>query len=163
MNYPMSAGDAPRHNDAEISSGAMSHRFPRPGQRPLVFQGSQLAMAMSFTPDIPFWYEINIYRTDSQDFVLVVKQFFQSAHEEDLVKSWRHDTLADVFDALENYDAAQDIHVTFTNSDDRCAAEYAALAFELRAKVQSYRGHWASLVGELFDELDVFAENFSHP
>lgn len=154
MNFPMPATDY-RAFHAELANVPAPFRFQRPGQRPLVFQGANLAMAMSFTPDLPFWYEINIYRTDSQQFALVVKLFYQAEEEKDTVKSWLFDSLPAVFDALETYDAAQDIRVSFVQPQDATPAELAAMALELKTKIAAYRAHWASLIGELFAEMDA--------
>jgi hypothetical protein len=162
MNFPIPASDMHRTYQAEVAAPpAPTYRFPRPGQRPLVFQGSNLAMAMSFTPDFPFWYEINIYRTDEQKFVLVLKMFFQSEEAKDTVRAWSFDNILALFDALEAYDAAEDIRVSFDMSNRTCPAELAAMAYELRAKAASYRSHWASLIGELFEELDAVGQAFA--
>lgn len=157
MNYPMSAPEmaavAPA-GDAVQSMPARSHRFARLGQRPLVFNGSMLAMAMSFSPEIPYWYEINIYRTDSGQFALVLKHFFQSQDEQDYVQSWMFDDLEAAFAALENYDAAADVRVHGEKLTDMAPAELAAHAYALQAQVASRRAHWASLVGELLSEVE---------
>jgi len=154
MNFPMPATDY-RAFHAELANAPAPFRFQRPGQRPLVFHGSNLAMAMSFTPDLPFWYEINIYRTESQQFALVVKLFYQAEDEKDTVKSWLFDSLPAVFDALETYDASQDIRVSFAQPKEAIPAELAAMALDLRTRIASYRSHWASLIGELFAEMDA--------
>ena len=154
MNYPMPSGDMNRQTQADMPAAPMSYRFPRPGQRPLVFEGSQLAMAMSFTPDFPFWYEVNIYRTDDQKFALVIRMFFQSETEQDTVRAWHFDNLVEVFSALETFDAAEDIRLGFADTTRMCPAEIAAMAYELKAKVGAFRSHWASLIGELFEEME---------
>lgn len=154
MNYPMPSADMYRSGPSERASSATTFSFPRSGQRPLVFRGSSLAMAMSFTPEIPFWYEINIFRTEDQTFVLAVKLFFQSETEKDTVRAWSFDTIEALFQALEDYDAAEDIRLGFSETEGLCPAELVAMAYELKAKVEAYRAHWSSLVGELFMEIE---------
>ena len=154
MNYAMPARDMGRTVVPEMPDTAMAYRFPRPGQRPIAFQGSLLAMAVSFTPDFPFWYEVNIFRTVEQQFVLVIKMFFQSETEQDTVRAWLFEDLMEVFEAMQQFDAAQDVRVGFPDTAGMCPAELAALAYDLKAKVGAYRSHWASLVGELFIEMD---------
>lgn len=160
MSFPMPATDY-RAFQSELSNAAPVFRIPRPGQRPLVFRGTNLAMAMSFTPDLPFWYEINIYRTDAQDFALVVKLFYQSEDERDTVKAWRFDTLPEVFDALEAYDAAEDIRVAGAPSASAGAAELATMALDLRARIAAYRVHWSTLVGEILAELEAAGDSMT--
>ena len=159
MTFPVTAPEAqsPMPNETSFPSPAAGYRFARPGHRPISFSGSLLAMSMSFTPEIPYWYELNIFRTDRQSFVLVLKLFFQSEEEEDYTKAWEFDTLAEVFDALEGYDAAEDIKVKIPDFDSLCPAELAVYAAQFQAQIEARRSHWASLVGELLSELDTAA------
>ena len=158
MTFPLNAADSPSMSHGPESGAMMapqSYRLARPGQRPLSFQGSELAMAMSFTPELSYWYEINIYRTAEQHFVLAIKLFFQSTDEADRCKAWQFETLPEVFDTIESYDAAQDVRVEAMSGLDMPAAELATHAYRLSATVASYRAHFASLVGEMFDEMDA--------
>lgn len=142
------------------SLGSGNHfRIPRHGARPLVFSGTQLAMAMSFTPELPYWYEINIFRTSDQRFVLVIKLFHVSEQRKDTTDAWAFDTLPEVFDALETHDAGQDVVADVdTVHADLPAVELAARAMELRARITAARQHFAGLVGELFAEIDAVAD-----
>ena len=157
MSYPMNATDptpmAPAAEPAPMAG--MSYRLSRPGMRPLSFHGSVLAMAMSFTPDLPYWYELNIYRTAEQKFVLSVKLFFGSTEETDRSKAWQFDTLSEAFDALEAYDAADDVRVDYTDLTGMSAAELAMHSYDIAARLSAQRSHFASIVGELFSELDA--------
>lgn len=139
---------------AYANANATSFRIKRLGARPLSFQGSELAMAMSFTPSIPYWYEVNIYRTVEQRFVLAVRLFFQSEHEQDVVRAWEFDSLADALDKMEAYDAAQDVRVTFDTSKPMVVAELTAKAMDLHASAAAARGHYSGLVGEFFYTLE---------
>jgi hypothetical protein len=131
-----------------------TYRLRRPGARPLIFSGAELAMAMNFTPELPYWYEINIYRTTGQRFVLAVRQFFQSETEEDTCQAWEFETLPEVFDAIEQYDPAKDIRVSMMDMAASAPAELTAMSLDLRAQVKAARANFSGLVGELFEELD---------
>lgn len=160
MTYSMNAVQDPSHARGDMPSvgAASDYRIKRIGARPLIFAGSELAMAMSFTPELPYWYEINIYRTAQQSFVLAIRLFFQSEAEHDTVQAWEFETLGEVFDAIESYDAGADVRAQFPESMAAAApAELAASAMELAARVKAARHHYAGLVGELFEEMDRMA------
>lgn len=137
--------------------GAMI-RLPRMGARPLVFQGVELGMAMSFTPDVPYWYEVNLYRRADGKFVLAIRQFFQSVDERNTVVASEHDTLDDAIDTLEGYDAGKDVRVTVSAMEPGlAAADFAAYALDLRARVDAARRHFSGLVGEFLHEIEAGA------
>ena len=156
MSFPMSADQTQSATPAEMPSVGMvlAHRIRRLGKRPLVFKGTELAMAMSFTPGLPYWYELNIFRTDQQRFVLAVKLFFASENELDSSDAWEFDTLAEVFDAIEAYDAGRDVRFDTQGLADAPAAHMASMSMALRAEVEAARAHFGGLVGELFQQLD---------
>lgn len=163
MPHPVYAQDAQNNHGASGNYGTsdmptlgkpQSYRLRRPGARPLSFAGSEMAMAMNFTPELPYWYEINIYHTDSQRFVLAIRQFFQSEGDEDTCQAWEFETLPEVFDAVEQYDAAKDIRVSMTATPSIVPAELTMVSMDLRAQVTAARANFAGLVGELFEELD---------
>jgi hypothetical protein len=158
MSYPVQAPDPaavqPAMADTAPFGAATPRRLRRPGARPIVFSGSELAMVMSFTPELPYWYELNIYRTDAQGFVLAIQQFFQSETEEDRCQAWEFESLVEVFDALESYDAAKDVKIPM-DANASTPAEMMAMALELRAQVAAARANFDGLLGELFAELDA--------
>jgi hypothetical protein len=156
MTHPMSLDHGPVSGPADMTAlgTASAFRIRRLGARPLVFSGSELAMAMSFTPELPYWYELNIYRTDKQSFVLCVKQFYQAESEIDTSDAWEFESLAEVFDAIEAYDAGQDVRFDPGDMSSAPAAELASRAMALRAEVEASRAHFAGLAGELFQKLD---------
>lgn len=144
------------HSDMPSVGISRDFKIRRVGARPLVFRGTELAMCMSFTPDLPYWYEMNIYRTDQQRFVLAIRLFSQSETEKDHVRAWEADAIGNIFDLIETYDAAQDVRLNLPeNIASAPAAELAAHALDLAAKVASARAHFAGLVGELFAEIDA--------
>lgn len=143
--------------EAPTFASTTQYRISRPGARPLTFSGNELAMAMSYTPELPYWYEINVYRTDAQTFALAVRLFFQSEEMEDTTQAWEFDTIIEVFDTLEAYDAAKDLRVSFVTSPSDAPADLLAHAMDLRSQISAARAHFASLIGEFFDTLDQAA------
>lgn len=165
MSFPAQSYDpasAPQSTSEMPQMGqAQSIRLRRPGARPLVFNGTEMAMAMSFTPELPYWYEINIYRSEDQRFALAIRLFYQSETEEDTCQAWDFDSLVEVFDAIENYDAAKDVKVDLNGVASSAPSELTALALELRARTLAARANYSGLVGELFDEMDEAVQ--AHP
>lgn len=138
-----------------ISPTAMRYRIKRNGGRPLVFDGSELAMAMSYSSDISFWYEINFYRTVEQGFVTAVRIFHQSEDRQDTVTAWEADTLDEAIAQLTAYDAAQDVHIPVDlDLPSLAPAETAALGLQLNARVAEHRKHFQYLVGEFLYDLE---------
>ena len=132
------------------------YRISRSGARPLKFNGSELAMAMSFTPEIPYWYEVNLYRTTESDFVIAVRLFHHAEDKQDTVEAWRCRSLDEALTTLEHYDAARDVEVTMLSPRQNMAAsEVAAASLELHARIFAQRQHYRGLVGEILHELDV--------
>jgi hypothetical protein len=133
-------------------------RLKRHGQRPLMFRGAELGMAMSFDPDVPYWYEVNLYRTADRTFVVAIRQFFQSEDERDVVKAWTFASLGDALDHIEGYDAGADVRLKSRQIPGNGAAvDLAAAALDLRAQVEAARAHYRNLVAEFLYDLDAAA------
>lgn len=149
---PTDMGAAP---SAGLPPAATAYCLQRAGARPLRFEGSELAMAMSFTPEVPYWYEINLYRTVSQTFVTVVRLFYQSSDKADTLRAWESESIDDAIDKITQYDAAFDIPVTIDfDVDDAAPSEMAAEALSMKAQVSDARHHYKSLAGELLYNLE---------
>ena len=127
----------------------------RVGARPLSFQGTELCMAMSFTPGAPFWYEINVFRTTDQRFVCAVRTFFAADNEDDQVRAWEFESFEQVMAHLEGYDPADDIRVDLDPSAPMTLPELAANALALRARAAEARRQFATIVGEILYELET--------
>lgn len=148
--------DGPSEPDrAAAAPSAAPFRIARSGMRPLAFEGTELCMAMSYVPGAPNWYEINIYRTTEQKFVVAVRLFFRSEDERDRVRAWEFESFDQVLDCLEGYDAATDVRIDQRiEQEGQSAAELAAHAFLLRARAEAARSQYAGLVGEILHELE---------
>ena len=129
MNSQMQVTD-PSGGGADLSylGAGTTYRLPQPGGRPNIFQGAELAMAMSFTPGLSYWYEINLYRTTEQGFVVAIRTFFQSEEEADFVKSWSFSSVHEALDFVERYDPSIDVHVPAIDMAAASPAELAAAA-----------------------------------
>jgi hypothetical protein len=126
----------------------------RVGARPLSFNGTELCMAMSFVPGAPFWYEVNVYRTDAQGFVVAIKQFFRDENETDFVRAWEFEDFDGAMAHLEAYDPADDIRVDIDPSAEMTLPELAAHALALRARAAEARRQFKALVGEILFDLE---------
>lgn len=160
MTHPMPVETGYSATMPEMPSGQTGpahFRIRRSGARPLSFAGTELAMAMSFTPELPYWYEINVFRTDSLKFVLAIKLFFVSEHETDTSDAWEFDSLADLLDAVEAYDASRDVRFDPGCLDTASPADLAARAMALQADIGAARAHFAALAGALFKDMDEAA------
>ena len=162
MSYPSPAPHTdqvvnladPQGVDPAKAAAAEHYRLSRPGARPLSFYGSELAMAMSYTPAQPYWYELNIYHTTEQKFVLAVRLFFQSEEVQDRMSAWEFESLAEAFDKLEAYDAASDLMFDVTLPSGSSAAEFFAYGTVLRGRVAEVRQHFGGLVGEFMHQVE---------
>lgn len=156
MSEPMMM-DSQAQSSEQQAAVAMPQKFriKRVGARPLAFEGSELGMAMSFSPANEYWYEVNIYRTADTRFVLAVRLFYQSDDHQDTAKAWECDTFGEVMDHLEGYDAAQDIQVKLAAEDLKLSLpELAARAMGFQAEAEAARLQFRGLVGEILHELD---------
>lgn len=155
MNTPLQAMDQTAPSGAHASVGfASQHKLPKPGGRPIVFNGAELAMAMSFTPSLPYWYEINLYHSEAQEFIVAIRKFFQSEDDADLVKSWSFVSVDAAIAHIEDYDPAIDIMIPEMDIGAMAPAEMSAIALSLKADVEGVRNHYAGLVGELLMEME---------
>jgi hypothetical protein len=126
----------------------------RVGGRPLSFNGVELCMGMSFVPGAAFWYEVNVWRTAEQRFVVAIKTFFRDENETDQVRAWEFDDFDGAMAHLEGYDPAEDIRVDIDPSADMTLPELAAHALALRARAGEARRQFAALIGEILYDLD---------
>ena len=141
-----------------IPQAATSYNLKRIGARPLRFNGSELAMAMSYTPSVPYWYEINIYRTTEQNFVSTIRLFYQSDENNDTVRAWNADSLDEAIEILTNFDAADDVYLPkYARAKTLSAAELSANAMQLLADIKGARDHYQSLIGEFLYDLECGA------
>ena len=131
-------------------------RLRNVGGRAVTFEGEELGMAMSYTPELPYWFEINIYRASDGSFPVAIKQFFVSEDRRDIHRAWVAPTVDGAIDGIEQFDPAHDVPVPGgILQAELSAAEMEAVAMELHAKVADVRTHYRSLVGEFLHAIDA--------
>ena len=158
MNTMMeiSTHDALLHNsNSPISNRGVTYNVKRIGAKPICFEGTELAMAMSYTPSVHFWYEINLYHTSEDRFVSAIRVFHQSEDKRDTVQAWETTSLDDAIDKLTEYDAACDVEMPGEDHFGKTTpAESASIALQMMARMNAARHHYKSLVGELLFDLE---------
>lgn len=138
-----------------MASSTQSYTLRRSGKRPLFFEGSELCMAMSYVPGTAFWYEVNIYRTTAESFVVYVRLFTKREGENDLHRVLECETFEDVMHFLETYDAAEDVRVDVLADDESAPlSELVVRAMALRARIEDARRQFRGLVGQILFDLD---------
>lgn len=148
---------APMDADVEPapSGTAAAVTLKRLGQRPLVFDGVELCMAMSYVPGAPMWFEINVFRTGAGAFVLCVKHFHRDEDERDISRAWECPDFETVMTTLETYDPAHDLRADVdVETAGMAPGDLAAKALAIRAQLGEARRQYASLVGEILHDLD---------
>lgn len=157
-NLDLSSIEHSFHSDFSQET-AEDSRFviKRKGARPIRFEGLEIAMSMSFSAKLSYWYEVNLYKTSEYRYVSAVRLFHQSSDLADTVVAEEHDNLDIAVQFLVEYDAAQDVQVT-SNSDfsSEIPAELAATALSLISRIHEMRTHYRALVGEfLFEHENI--------
>ncbi|MEM6548597.1 MAG: hypothetical protein AAF713_12745 [Pseudomonadota bacterium] len=153
--FPPSGAD-PISAAAALPEEAALQTLQRSGQRPLTFTGVELCMAMSFTPGSPFWYEVNVYRSDDNRFVVRVAMFTTAEDDPEVKRAWECESFGEVMDSLEIYDPAGDLHLGMpADAVGQSALDLAAHALSLRARAAEARRQYAGLIGDLLYELQT--------
>ena len=146
------------YEDSGMTGGdpsMLSYTLRRVGARPLQFRGAELGMAMSFTPGLPYWFEINLFRTADGGFVTAIKTFYTSEDERDICRAMRSSSLDEALSQLEAYDPAHDVRVgAELGRSGLSSAELYGQALELQARIAGARQHYSALLGEFLYELD---------
>lgn len=143
-------------SDPSLGDDVMPYKLKQTGGRPVHFEGVELCSTMSYAPGTPLWYEINLYKSTEATFVLDIRMFTKSENERDNFRVFTAYSLADVFDILERYDAANDIDATSVDlqGDTMSIAQLSLSAASLRLRVEEARGQFRDLVGQLLYQLE---------
>lgn len=130
----------------------------RTGQRPFTFDGSLVAMTCGVTPGLPFWYEINAYRTTAGSWVSDIRLFNKEDGRSDLFRVAEHDDVDALFDHFENYDPAGDIAPPGELIDGSASsAELALQTARLQMRIDRICDHYRGLLGDLLGRIDAAA------
>ncbi|MGF1544579.1 MAG: hypothetical protein ACFB00_08795 [Parvularculaceae bacterium] len=150
---------------SEIKNGAngfsadvevVSYRLKQTGGRPRQFAGVEICSAMSYVVGPPLWYEINVYQTTEDAFVVEIRMFTKNENERDLFRVIDAVSLEDVFETLETYDPAQDVDASVLRfaDDDANVAELSVSAAALRLRVEEARRQFRDLVGDILYQIE---------
>ncbi len=139
-----------------VRPSADLHCIKRKGARPLRFDGTELAMSMSFVPEFPYWYEINMYRTTDYRYVVAIRLFHQSSESVDTVVASEHDSVDAAVQFIMTYDAAQDVQVPLhLDTMAENPASLAAASLDIMSRIHEMRMHYRNLVGEFLYEFEA--------
>ncbi len=128
----------------------------RVGQKPLTFHGVETAMAMSFMPGAPSWYEITLYKAADGRIIAAVKLFHRDEDAADLCRAWEFGEIGAAVSHLEAFDPAADIRVDVEPDDPSLSLpEMAAHALALRAKAAEARRQYRTILGELLHDIEA--------
>lgn len=127
----------------------------RTGARPLQFVGAELCSAMSYGPGSTFWYEVNLFQTADQKFIVDIRLFSKTGEDQDRFFVKMVSSFDEVMDYLETYEPANDLRVDLAIDDEGTPiAELCLQAVSLRARIHDARRQFRSIVGEVLYELD---------
>lgn len=121
----------------------------RSGQRPFLFNGTTMATICGVTPNLPFWYELNVHKTVLGSYLSDIRLFHKS-EEPDLFWVVEHDDTDDLVGYFERYHPAADLTPPqLAPERASSSAELALWAAGLHLQVEQITQHYRALVGEL--------------
>lgn len=126
----------------------------RTGLRPYAFNGQLLGTVCGVDQVLPYWYEINVYRTVLGSYVSDIRLFGKAADAPDLFRAREHDDLDALHAYLEGYDPCGDLPpIRYDDSPATSAAALALRAIEVRAEMRRIDDHFRATVGALLNAL----------
>ncbi len=127
----------------------------RTGLRSFAFNGSLVAMTCGVTPNLPFWYEINVYRTAAGGWVSDIRLFNKADGSIDMFRVAEHDDLDGVLDHLERYDPTGDLTLPPALTDPNASSATLSIhAAGLQMQVKQIGDHYRGLLAELLHRLE---------
>jgi len=126
-------------------------KLRRSGQLPYIFQPlGEIGFATSYTPQLPFWYELNLWFSDEQKYVLNIRRFAKSDQERDSHIVKVASSTEEVLSAIESYDPLADITVSIDFSKPMTLAEISLYGIELCGNIEIARKQYHDVVSEMF-------------
>jgi hypothetical protein len=126
----------------------------RTGLRPYAFNGVLVAMVSGITPALPYWYELNVYRTVLGTYVSDVRLFQKDSDRSDLFRVEEHADLDAVMSYFESYDPADDLQPAAQVMDQSTSNTRLALAAaRLQMEVNQISDHYKALIGTFLQDL----------
>lgn len=126
----------------------------RTGLRPFSFNGQLLGTVCGVDQVLPYWYEVNVYRTVIGSYVSDIRFFAKAAEAPDLFRVAEHDDMPALHAYLERYDPCRDLPpMRHELSPDASAAALTLLAIETRAEMRRIDDHFRVTAGAMLDAL----------
>jgi hypothetical protein len=150
---PVAASQADRMRDL-AERMAPTHVLRHTGQRPFTFKGEILATVSGINQVLPYWYEINVYRTVPGAYVSDIRLFGKAVDSADLFRVAEHGDVEALQDYLEGYDPCCDLPPA--RPFDAASMSSAALtlrALELQAEMRLITDHYRATVGALLNAV----------
>lgn len=130
----------------------------RTGQRPYAFNGLTLATICGVTPVLPFWYELNLFRTVIGSYVCNVR-LFNKGEDADVFRASEHEDLEAACAYFEDYDPTGDLAASPDElSLDAPGVKLSLQAARLQLRINRITEHYRATAGELLYALDKLEE-----
>ena len=131
----------------------------RTGLRPLAFHGATIATVCGVTPVLPYWYELNAYRTASGAYVSDIRLFRKGSDQADAFHVAEHADLEAMIGHLEDYDPSSDLELAAdmfdgSTSNAALALRTARLQIEVNRITEHYRSLVCQLLGAVIAQAD---------
>ncbi|MGL4239970.1 MAG: hypothetical protein ACRCTI_02535 [Beijerinckiaceae bacterium] len=138
-----------------LAAAANMITLRRTGERPLVFQGSEVCSAMSYMPGTPLWYEINVYRTAAEGYIANVRMFTKSDNDKDRFSAYEASSFDEAMFWLESYDPAEDIRADLPlDNTEVPVIELGLKAAAVRMRLSEAKRQYRDLLGEILYALN---------
>ena len=120
------------------------------GGKPLRIVGVMIAEATSWSPSVPAWHEVSLYRTQGQECAASIRMLKKAMGETDIHHAELFASIEDALNWLEEFDPTADLAPDFDASDRRVStAEIALFSAALRQHADAVTRQWRGLIGEL--------------
>ena len=126
----------------------------RTGERRYAFNGQILATVCGIERILPFWYEINVYRSVIGTYVSDIRLFGKGEDIVDVFRVAEHNDIDELRDHLGRYDPHYDLPPIRCGGSPQSSAALMLRAIEIRADMQRISEHYRVTVSALLDVLD---------
>ena len=126
----------------------------RTGERRYAFNGQILATVCGVDRILPFWYEINVYRSVIGTYVSDIRLFGKNEEIADVFRVAEHNGIEELRDHLGRYDPRYDLPPIRYDRSPQSSAALTLCALEVRADMQRISDHYRATVGALLDVLE---------
>ena len=132
---------------------APMHVLRHTGYRPVAFNGQVLATVCGVDQVLPYWYEINVYRTVLGAYVSDIRLFSKGVDAPDLFRVAEHEDPDGLHAYLEAYDPCGDLPPIRYDEAATSAAALTLRAIEVQAEMRRITDHYRVTVGALLNAL----------